>query len=280
MTWFRVDTDIVRADVVHVLAETLSLKRPAEALGYYIGVLAGFGEYQPDGVVGAVTDTSLEDWAGWRGKKGEFARAFRRRCVSDGTNQKDPAGTIRGWYRNRKLIEKQVRDRLRPDGRKRDEEDDDPPDPPENPRGIPPKSPLDSYGQRGRRTETNSSDRPVEGGRLDDRVRAEVGGEAVLEFLDNLPDGEHRISWVGVLQGCLDGLGLKQGRGATMSELGAACIEYLKDNPAKWGVPHFRAYVNRVMNSARQPPRETRRKAGGYEAAIEAARRGEEHGAR
>lgn len=106
MTWLRWDTDAPRADSIGHLSDDLGVPVPY-AFGLYAGCCFGFGDHRKDGRAAAVSDTSLEQWAGWSGKRGRFAAAFRARCVDPDT------GTIRGWWRQRKLMEKQEADRQR-----------------------------------------------------------------------------------------------------------------------------------------------------------------------
>lgn len=126
MTWLRWDTDAPFSDVVGDLSTALGLP-PAHAYGLYNACCLGFGKHRPDGQVVDVSDANLEGWARWGGRPGRFAAAFRARCTSDG-NGSDPAGTIRGWWRQRALLDKQTRD-----AQKRK--------PPKNPRGSEEETP-------------------------------------------------------------------------------------------------------------------------------------------
>lgn len=125
MTWLRWETTAAQSDVVGYLAEALRIEL-AHAFGLYVACCLGFGEHQPDGMASAVSDATLEHWALWRGRRGRFAASFRARCV-------DEDGQVRGWWRQLKLLERQERDRLKPDGRKKS---------PTNPPPIPPESPM------------------------------------------------------------------------------------------------------------------------------------------
>lgn len=118
MTWIRWDVNTADSEVVAFLAERLGLK-PVHALGYYNALCCGFGMHRKDGNLGAVTDTALEVWARWDGKRGKFAEAIRAWCAEpmpDGTPR--PPGELRGWWRQRALLAKQERDAQKPDGRK------------------------------------------------------------------------------------------------------------------------------------------------------------------
>lgn len=252
MTWLRWDTETRHHAVIGRLAEALKVK-PAYALGHYFACCSGFGEHQTDGDVRAVSDTTLEGWALWTGKRGVFARAFRALCVSDGSGR-DPLGVIRGWWRQRAIVQKQERDRQRPPSRLRDE--------------IPPTFPCGNLGgnqeippgesQGGRRTEdgyehgTTPSGLPA---RLQTRLLGCRGRVIVLEFLEKLPAGQSPDAWAGALLGCLDGMGLAQGRAATVDDLAAACADYLATPGISWGLPHFRAFVDRIVSKRLRPVR-------------------------
>lgn len=113
MTWFRVDVGLGEHQLVGAIVEGLGVSIP-EAAGLYTLTLAGFAEYQPDGMVRAVTNTTLEEWAKWNGEGGKFARFFRRHCIQRRPGQQDPPGVVKGWWRNKKLLEEQERSRRKP----------------------------------------------------------------------------------------------------------------------------------------------------------------------
>lgn len=109
MTWIRWDTSAPRHEIVGALAEALKIS-PAQAFGHYAAACCGFGEYRPDGLAAAVSDTTLEDWALWRGKAGHFAAVFRQLCLEQRPGHHDLPGTVKGWWRQRAPIDKQIRD--------------------------------------------------------------------------------------------------------------------------------------------------------------------------
>lgn len=130
MTWLRWDTDSPFSDVVGDLAEALDVQ-PAQAFGHYVACCLGFGQHRRDGMVSAVSDRNLEIWALWRGRAGRFAAAFRARCTADGSGR-DTAGSVRGWWRQRALLDKQRRDALKrkPAQDQRETREGPPPKPP------------------------------------------------------------------------------------------------------------------------------------------------------
>lgn len=149
MTWFRVDVGIGRHELVGVIAEGLEVEIPT-AIGLYVATLAGFAEFRPDGLVAKVTDTTLEEWAGWQGEPKIFARFFRRKCVETRSEQKDPRGTVKGWWRNNALLREQLRGRHRPGQGTREAK--------KAPRGLSGAFSVPSRGNGGRRTEDGDVD--------------------------------------------------------------------------------------------------------------------------
>lgn len=119
MTWIRWDTGTPRSEVVTFLADRLGVK-PVTALGHYVALCCALGEERRDGRIDQVTDTALEHWALWAGKPGRFAAAIRAWCEAPkAANPDHDAGELRGWWRQRALLEKQEADARKPDGRKK-----------------------------------------------------------------------------------------------------------------------------------------------------------------
>lgn len=131
MTWIRWDTGTAQHEVVGALAERLRIK-PAQALGHYAAACCGFGEYQQDGNASVITSTTLEQWALWSGTKGKFALAFRDICLERREGQRDPVGSVKGWWRQRSYLEKQRADAAR----RHQPGEKTPQKPDENPRGF------------------------------------------------------------------------------------------------------------------------------------------------
>jgi hypothetical protein len=117
-------------EVVGALSEVLGVEL-AQALGHYSATCCGFGEFRKDGRANKITDSTLEQWALWRREPGAFATAFRAHCVETARGQKDRPGIVRGWWRQAKLLEKQVTDAAR---RHPPKDASDKPD--KNPRGF------------------------------------------------------------------------------------------------------------------------------------------------
>jgi hypothetical protein len=117
-------------EVVGALSEVLGVEL-AQALGHYSATCCGFGEFRKVGGAIKITYSTLEQWALWRGEPGAFATAFRAHCVETARGQKDRPGIVRGWWRQAKLLEKQVTDAAR---RHPPKDASDKPD--KNPRGF------------------------------------------------------------------------------------------------------------------------------------------------
>lgn len=237
MTWLRIDTDAARSGVAGDLARDLGIK-PMLALGHYVAAILGFGEHQPDGVVASVDDHTLENWAFWKGKEGRFAAAFRARCTSDGSG-KDPVGVVRGWWRQDALLRKQAKDASRPPSHLRHSPD------------IPAGESGAILGGDGVRS-TEDVDEKIPSstphpGRLMAKLVGHPARYAVVEFLEAVPETQSLAAWSLCLNGCLEGMGMQQSRRATVDELAAACNDYRGASPEKWGVTHFRSFVDRIV---------------------------------
>lgn len=251
MTWLRVETDFPDHDVIGTFAERLRCD-PDRAAMCLLRVWCGFADHAPDGFLAKITDTTLERWARWPGKRGAFAELFREVAV-------DEDGKVRGWWRQEALLRKQEKDRTRPSSKDRNGEP--PPD-------IPPKNPPNSPGgiageSRGNRkgdededgSKASSSTARARNGvpqRLEDRLQGEPLAPGVFAFLAALPQGQNPAVWRGILAGCLDGMGLAQGRAASVSELAAACGDFMAENPERWKPNHFKAFVDTAIARMRR----------------------------
>lgn len=279
MTWFRAEAGISRHEIIGALAEALNVK-VHEAAGLYVFTLAGFADFQVTGDASTITDTTLEQWALWRGKPGRYAAVFRRLCVEDQAGERDPIGSVRGWWRQEALLREQERSRTRPGQGTRNTT--------ENPRKGTGKAPEQSRGEtavpsRGNEDvdvneqRTTQSVGPREAGtpletRLLARMACGTDQDALLGFLGRA-NGE-RFAWVGRLNGYLDGSDLPPGPSPTPQQLATACRDYPTAKPPN--PRHFRAFVLREM----QPPKPAGSKSDGKTAATmaTAARYLERHG--
>jgi hypothetical protein len=89
MEWVAIDVHIAGDAVTHRLAGTFRL-RVAEAAGLLTLVFAGMAQHAQDGSLTDVTDSQLEAWALWHGKRGALATFVRAQLCDDD-------GTVRAW---------------------------------------------------------------------------------------------------------------------------------------------------------------------------------------
>lgn len=83
ISWVRIDRAIGDDPKVHRLAEALGAD-VATVVGYLVFVFGHMAEQAKDGDLREVPDTALERWAGWTGRRGRFAAAFRTLLTTDG----------------------------------------------------------------------------------------------------------------------------------------------------------------------------------------------------
>ncbi|HEU4641262.1 MAG TPA: hypothetical protein VFS44_02325 [Gemmatimonadaceae bacterium] len=103
--WIRVDASTARDPNVGRFAEALGVSVPT-AVGHLVMLWGVMAEHTPDGIIESVGVKALEEWAGWRGKRGRFAQAFTELFVTH--------GVVNGWADwQGKLIERMERDRAR-----------------------------------------------------------------------------------------------------------------------------------------------------------------------
>ena len=235
MTWIRLETDFPRHKLIGLLADKLRMDRDRAAM-CLIRIWCAFGELEPDGKAVEIPDSTLEDWAGWKGPRGRFALVFREYCL-------EPTGTIRGWWRQEKLLQRQEEKRKRPSQSQRVRQKSGKSPAPDNDRTNSGQSAgnVDDNG-------TTTTDSPRANGRLIGRLAGDPDRFGVMALFDHLPPEENPEAWSAVLLGCLDGLGLEQGKSATVRQLAAACNEYPAVAKSGWNPRHFKACVERVMH--------------------------------
>jgi hypothetical protein len=89
MEWVAIDVHIAGDAVTHRLAEAFRLRVP-EAAGLLALAFAGMAQHAQDGELAEVTDSQIEAWAMWHGKRGAFATFFRAQLC-------DERGCVRAW---------------------------------------------------------------------------------------------------------------------------------------------------------------------------------------
>lgn len=266
MTWIRWEATSPNHEIVALLAEELRV-HPAQAFGHYVAACCGFGEHRPDGRADQVTDTAIELWALWHGKRGKFVAAFRSLCLETREGQRDGVGVVKGWWRQAALLREQERSRTRPGQGSREAAPKPREGTGEKPRGpsgafpVPSRGNVDEdvYGNEEIPTtaataRANGADPPVEDGTRAAALVCRLEGApdrwAVWTFLDRIPDGEVD-AWVGRMNGYLDGLDFPAGRAPTGAQLATACRDYPASEPAN--PARFRAFVSRLVDQAHEP---------------------------
>ena len=82
VNWIRVSVAIADDPRVHALAGALGV-RVAEAVGLVVCLLRKFPEHAPSGSLANVSDSLLEIWAMWQGRRGGFAVAVRETFLTE-----------------------------------------------------------------------------------------------------------------------------------------------------------------------------------------------------
>ncbi len=89
MNWIKIATTIGDDPRIGRIADACRCSAN-EALGAVVRILVKLPHHAPDGDVGAIPGTILEQWAVWRGKAGQFGTAFRAEMCDD-------TGRVRSW---------------------------------------------------------------------------------------------------------------------------------------------------------------------------------------
>jgi hypothetical protein len=210
------------------------------------------------GDLSEVDDTTLEEWARWRGKRGRFAAGFRERFTV--------GGVVNGWWAwNGRHLR---RARLDRDAKRRARGYDEPPDNPRNFGGPsadgPPKSPRhsDAYTGTGTKPTTNPTQPRSGFASLLDKL-PDTGGTrwAVTEFLEHVPGGR-ADAWTPILANCLQGLDLPGGRPCSVEQLATTCRDFMTKPEHEWTPKFFRTCVAALMREPTGAPPPPRRKSG------------------
>ena len=105
MTWIRVETNVAENDKVIALAEGCGISVEA-ALGFLIRFWGRVAEHRPDGDLSQMSDSALEQWAGWNGMPTVFTQTLRKLFVRN--------NILEGWVeRQGKLAQRAAADRER-----------------------------------------------------------------------------------------------------------------------------------------------------------------------
>lgn len=84
MEWVAISVHIAGDSVTHQVAERCRVRIP-EAAGLLALTYAGMALHAQNGSLAGITDSQVEQWAHWQGKRGTFGAAFRAlMCDDDG----------------------------------------------------------------------------------------------------------------------------------------------------------------------------------------------------
>lgn len=89
MTWVAISIDIGDDESIGHMADDCGLTVPT-VVGHVVMVLGKCPRHARDGNLAAVSATTIEEWARWRGEPGRFAAALRKRMCTD-------EGVLRSW---------------------------------------------------------------------------------------------------------------------------------------------------------------------------------------
>jgi hypothetical protein len=104
--WLRVDAHKVDSREVGEIADGLGID-VVTALGHVVALGGAIAEHTDDGNISGVSDSVLERWARWSGKRGAFAPVLRRALQSEN-------GEYDNWHEEMgQLVERRARDRKR-----------------------------------------------------------------------------------------------------------------------------------------------------------------------
>lgn len=104
--WIRVHANLSKKPVVGRLAEALNLDRH-KAVGLLVTLWGAVAQQGADGALGPLSDTQIETWAEWTGKRGAFAGWVRAAHL-------DEDGRVREWDEYQGTLEsRRSKERLR-----------------------------------------------------------------------------------------------------------------------------------------------------------------------
>jgi hypothetical protein len=89
VNWIKIASDMKADDAMGIVADECGVPRYS-AVGLCVNVLGVMATKAQDGHLATLRDSTLEEWAGWDGKRGRFAAAFRSAMCNE-------AGVVRSW---------------------------------------------------------------------------------------------------------------------------------------------------------------------------------------
>lgn len=266
--WVAVSVDIADDPRVGAFAKAIHVHRDSAAMRL-VQLWGRMARHEiEDGDLSRIDDATLESWAGWHKKKGNFAEKFRAFfCES---------GVVRGWWEwnGRGLAKaRKAREHMR---LKR--------------YGANPAlanseatvdSLLDGYTEPNRTEPTNTTQREVPEmyATVVSRMQREPDRWAVVEFLESLPSGEDPAAWAKCMADYLGGFDMPGGRPAPAEALAGTCRDFRTKRPHEKNVRFFRrcliAYMRDAVKDTSPPPGKS---AGTSERTLQSAERGMRRG--
>jgi hypothetical protein len=218
MNWIKIAADMKTDDAMGVISEDCGVARYA-AVGLCVNVFGVMANKAQSGDVSQVRDSTIEEWAGWDGKRGRFASAFRKALCTK-------AGVVRSWERyNGAAIRKSEADIERLRSKRRENVARRSPD---ERATVGVVSQVDGDVDVTTRVQervvvTPSPPPPA----LMDAARSMVaprGHEALATLLAHVPEP---AAWVGILRGYASGLSMDQNRPCDGERLAVAVEEFV-----------------------------------------------------
>lgn len=220
-SWIRVRSHLSRAKVAQRLA-VICKGDAQKAAGVLIDFWSSVAEHGVNGQVSNHPDHTIEDWAGWRGKRGQFATWIRQHHL-------DEDGRVKEWDDYMGALEaRREADRLRKEAdRIRRKSAGHPQDSPQDIQGTSrPKSAESPYP----RARYDDADEYVNGNEHQN-LKAKNGDgahESGREILLNHLTGSRRSAMTAKLSTLAQGVGLPPGLGVpTAAQLDAACLDLM-----------------------------------------------------
>lgn len=254
MNWIKVAVGISRDESVLAIADRLGVSVPTTT-GYVVLVYTALAEGCVSGNLSNTTDSTIERWAQWNGKRGKFAEAFRAELCT-------PEGLVRSWEkynggalrelerdRERKKAERAAeKARKQSDGRPSDDSRTSDQCPPlEEKRGEERREELPSHsssdGEEGRWSLAFASIAPCV---------APVGHDALRELLRHVQQPE---TWAGIIRGCASGQSMPEARPASAERIAAAVQDFVAGGhhrDPKALTKLFRGYISNAKASPAQ----------------------------
>lgn len=249
--WVAVSVNLVHDPKVRAFAVALGVDRDS-AVVRLLQVWSALASHEfESGNVSEVADETLEEWAGWRGKSGRFAAAFRHHFVSQ--------SVVNGWWEwNGRHLQRArlAREHMRAQRDKKCAERRGSVSKPLANSSLTVSSQLDGNTVQYSTVPTNTPQEvPAVWSKIVQRMTREPDRWAVVEFLED-PRCQNPEGWVGPLTACLEGLDMPGGKPATPEAVAATCRDFVTKNMHEWTPKFFRTCVAAFQRDAQRVKRD------------------------